>query len=62
MICLLSFHENDSAIFTEKKLFLHDFYVSRPLPVRENASFGRSDDVTILLFRPKIAKVKRKKI
>ena len=32
------------------------------LPVRENANFGRRDDVTILLFRPKIAKDKRKKI
>ena len=32
------------------------------LSVLENASFGRSDDVTILLFRPKIAKNKRKKI
>ena len=31
IICLLSFHENDSAILTVKKLFLHDFYVSRPL-------------------------------
>ena len=31
MICLLSFYENDSAILTEKKLFLHDFYVSQPL-------------------------------
>ena len=30
--------------------------------VRENASFGRSDDVTILLFRSKIAKNKRKNI
>ena len=32
------------------------------LTVRENASFGRSDDVTILLFRSKIAKKKREKI
>ena len=30
------------------------------LAVRENASFGRSDDVTILLFRWKIAKNKPK--
>ena len=30
--------------------------------VRENASFGRSDDVTILLFRPKISENKRKKM
>ena len=25
IICLLLFYENDSAILTEKKLFLHDF-------------------------------------
>ena len=31
-----------------------------PWTVRENASFGRSDDVTILLFRSKIAKNKPK--
>ena len=31
------------------------------LAVWENASFGRGDDVTILLFRPKIAKNKRTK-
>ena len=35
----------------------HVIYVSS---VRENASFGRSDDVTILLFRPKFAKNKPK--
>ena len=34
----------------------------RPSTVRENANFGRSDDVTILLFRPKIGRNKHKKI
>ena len=41
-----------------------DFFIAlikvRRSSVRENASFGRSDDVTILLFRSKIAKSKPK--
>ena len=31
-------------------------YTNSSIPVRENASFGRSDDVTILLFRQIIAR------
>ena len=41
-------------VVTELAMFISGF------AVRENASFGRSDDVTILLFRSKIAKNKPK--
>ena len=55
-----------SYLYTTLDLFIFIYIIcftnKIELAVRENASFGRSDDVTILLFRPKIAKSKRKKI
>ena len=47
--------KSNSVVLREKEV---PFPLLNHLTVRENASFGRSDDVTILLFRPTIAKNK----